>query len=557
MSSKHLLAAMTVAFLMPVLAAASAEDNSTVIDSRIDRVTVYPDRAGVVRLSTLNLPAGEHSILFEGLPIGIDPASFRSSARGPRGTMVLGLTHETVAHLDAPQARAAELERQIQTLERETRQALQVRLEVLNRQRDLLAALAKEHGEEPDRNGGVGRLDMANWAAAYEFLSRHLVQVGDSVRLVTIALEDADRQLALLREQLDKLRADQGRETRTVRVDLALAQAGTVEIELQYTVAGAGWRPIYDARLRTAADSVELACFGEVIQRTGEDWENVALTLSTAIPSQGMEPAAFRPFFLSVLSDAYEAKRQRNTALEAPAPAMMDMAAMGKAEQELAEAVNAAAIINAGGLATTFTAARREDVPCDGRGVRAPIAQWTFGGTLALISRPRFADGAYRRVTMTNTSDAPFLPGRVAVFAGSDFLGSTAFTKFIAAGETFDLPFGRDNDVTVERKIVRHEVGDGSTWLGIGGNRRRVSETVAITIKNNGRRARTITIEEPLPVSQDDRIEVSLKDFSRKPDDQDESGRAIWTVTVNPGAEDRLTYWYEIVHPADVIISGI
>ena len=40
----------------------------------------------------------------------------------------------------------------------------------------------------------------------------------------------------------------------------------------------------YDARLRAADRSVDLGYFGVINQTTGEDWNKVKLTLSTARP---------------------------------------------------------------------------------------------------------------------------------------------------------------------------------------------------------------------------------------------------------------------------------
>ena len=53
----------------------------------------------------------------------------------------------------------------------------------------------------------------------------------------------------------------------------------------------ARWVPLYDARLDTGAKdrkaSLELVRRAEIVQRTGEDWANVALAVSTARTARG------------------------------------------------------------------------------------------------------------------------------------------------------------------------------------------------------------------------------------------------------------------------------
>ena len=66
---------------------------------------------------------------------------------------------------------------------------------------------------------------------------------------------------------------------------------------------GATWTPAYDARLR-AERAVELAYFGVVRNGTGEDWKEVALTLSTARPSLGGGAPELRAWIVDVAKPA-------------------------------------------------------------------------------------------------------------------------------------------------------------------------------------------------------------------------------------------------------------
>ena len=76
----------------------------------------------------------------------------------------------------------------------------------------------------------------------------------------------------------------------------------------------ARWQPTYDIQLQPAQNRVELSLAGLVSQETGEDWSDVALTLSTAIPATATQfvnvrptmfdiPAWSRPFIESFTSE--------------------------------------------------------------------------------------------------------------------------------------------------------------------------------------------------------------------------------------------------------------
>ena len=64
--------------------------------SRIDGVTVYPDAASITRKVDVYLPAGSTTLVFKGLPMGIDPGSLRvegqSSGRLTIGSVEMRVT---------------------------------------------------------------------------------------------------------------------------------------------------------------------------------------------------------------------------------------------------------------------------------------------------------------------------------------------------------------------------------------------------------------------------------------------------------------------------------
>ena len=45
--------------------------------SQVDAVTVYPDGASVTRVITLDLPAGDNTLVAKDFPMGLDPSSLR------------------------------------------------------------------------------------------------------------------------------------------------------------------------------------------------------------------------------------------------------------------------------------------------------------------------------------------------------------------------------------------------------------------------------------------------------------------------------------------------
>ena len=118
---------------------------------------------------------------------------------------------------------------------------------------------------------------------------------------------------------------------------------------------------------------------------------------------------------------------------------------------EEAPAESEVAIIQPGEYNATFKARRRVSVPSGGESIRTMIAGWMFEGSTELVCRPSNAEAAYRLTSITNREEGPLMPGKMAIFAGTDFLGNMMIDEIITPGEEFELPFGPDNDIEVKR----------------------------------------------------------------------------------------------------------
>lgn len=84
----------------------------------------------------------------------------------------------------------------------------------------------------------------------------------------------------------------------------------------------AGWSPTYDLRLTRSPDVLVVTRGVLVRQDTGEDWRAVALTLSTARPSEQGAPSALWPDLRRIVSqDELDRAPADGSASYAAAPA--------------------------------------------------------------------------------------------------------------------------------------------------------------------------------------------------------------------------------------------
>ncbi|KAI9058191.1 hypothetical protein FKP32DRAFT_1597260 [Trametes sanguinea] len=113
----------------------------------------------------------------------------------------------------------------------------------------------------------------------------------DSYGQQKLALQSAsqilDEEIAELEKELATLRAARKGETSAIITATLVAESDVkAELKLTYLVSGAMWRPFYDLHATTLdgqpSKDVSMRYCATIVQGTGEDWNDVALTLSTA-----------------------------------------------------------------------------------------------------------------------------------------------------------------------------------------------------------------------------------------------------------------------------------
>jgi hypothetical protein len=266
----------------------SAASDAPRIEAPIVEVTVFSDRARIRRRGRAPAKAGARVVRLPDLPGATFLDSVRLSATDARVLRVVA----------APIARERlEIEQAKKLLDE--LDAVDDAFAELNdraaRDEWLLATITRLSPAPPvPEEKREGRrplaLDVGSWLRALDFLGERATAA--RVRLVGLAEERR-----MLGERRAKLRADLealnrgGFAARAIEVTAVVepgSGAAAPEVELEYFVPGALWRPAYDVHFASASGQIRLETTAMVEQATGEDWERATLLLSTAMPARGV-----------------------------------------------------------------------------------------------------------------------------------------------------------------------------------------------------------------------------------------------------------------------------
>ena len=539
--------------------------------AKIARVTVYADRAEVVRRFATTLPAGEHALVFDALPGETDLSSVRVTGQG--SFSLIDIRAETIQTLEVTDTQVRELSTKLKAEQVKLQEVTQAQTRNAQRRASLdkvlgrLTAVGKESAN-PD-------LDPAKWAGYLTYHVESLAKL-DQETLGLKGRDDALRtEINRLERELIQLNGNRTKVRNVARVKIEVTQAGPQEFELTYVVAGPSWSPHYDVRADTVAKKLTVAYQAQVRQRTGEDWLGVSLRLSTAQPGVGGREPELAPWALYkaepvVPTGAAVLMEESGLAAAAkPTAASATRRSLAKQAAKTADAGFAspnapappamevtAATVQAGATAALFQVPRAYDIPSDPKSVKVALTEQTFFASFRHSCVPKLSPNVYLKAQAVNASDYPFLPGPTAVFLDGAYVAAASM-DLVPAGQEFVTFLGVDQTVKVERRVLarREEV------TGVFGKKtHRTVHDLLFKVTNGKQADIDLAVGDQLPLSNHDAIKVVLEEPRYEKDTEalklNEQKFLEWRLRLGAGDKLDLPFRFAVERPEDVIVVG-
>lgn len=535
---------ISIAFACASVAFAESIDT----DSSISNVTVYTDRAIVTRVARIEVDAGTQEVLFPGLPATLDPDLLQVSGSGSADAAILEVRATPTQLQAASNPRLQELLNQTKELQTELRR-LKDDSEILQQRRDYFEKI-KVATVTQTPTEGVALPNAEQWSGFISLYSNGLTEILDKARAIDEEREKVQERLNVVQREINDLRASGARSVHNVTVRLEVAEAGSLDLKVAYTVAEASWHPTYDVRVSSADKSIVLGYAAMVRQSTGEDWNGVDLTLSTARPAVGGSVPELSPWVVGEQPRVLQRTRgMAESEVLSAMPAVADEAGLAMKSRDLS---TPNATVQAGLTSATFSIPYPAVIPADNAPHKVSVASHSIEGKLTHVTVPKLAELAYLRAKAANTTELVLMPGPINLFLDQTFVARSHIPT-IMPGEKFDLDLGVDDGITVKRKLVNRLTEN----TGLISRKQKITYDILITIKNNRAVAHEITVRDQIPVSRHEDVVVTTTAPAASVAKSDEDGTLTWVVTLAPGEEKRLPVKFSVEHPTDFPVFGL
>lgn len=554
--------------LIPLLAGGPALGADISAASKIDSVTVFPTGAEITRTLTVKLPAGEQTVVVNDATGQAIASSIRVEgvASGKLEIMSVDSRRVELPSTDPAVTQSArkKLEDQIQALNDQHGELADV-VKIAQEQKSFLQNLEKLPQTE---STGAASGPREDWNAIFGLIGTRMTELGKTAREAKYKQRELDRQIKDLRKELAAT-GGKNQDRTEMRVYVVAGAAMEAKLTIRYQVTAASWTAFYDARLTTgdqdkgAKRKLSITRYASIQQTSGEDWEDVALALSstkpgtaTAAPDLNMLSVDFGYGPSGADKAANRASAPQQTVQKEIITTKKDGDFFSNEEQVLKiQKVLVAKEGTAQTVASSFQAVynipARAAIKATGEAKRLQIMAEEVEPSLLVRTVPRLDHSAYLYASlMLPKNSSPVLPGQVSLIRDGVYVGTGQFPQ-LSPGEDFELGFGADERVKVRRIVSEDKRGSTGTF-----STSRVEErSFSIIAKNLHAHAVELQILDrmPVPMHQDIKVEFTMTKGPQptKKDVNDRRGTMLWQMKAEPDEEKQIAFGYRLTGPGD------
>jgi uncharacterized protein (TIGR02231 family) len=508
------------------------------VKAEIKEATVFLNMAQLSSVAAVSLEAGQQKVILTGLANGIDPQSVQVSAKG---VMILSVKYRQ--DYVQPHTRPAEilhLEDSVKFYQFHLAN-LQDFEAVLRKEEEMLTANQNISGKNTP-------LDADDLEYFSNFFRKRFLDIRFQLQKNIRDIQSTSEKLGKFQNQINQYNASK-LPSGVIEVELNAKAKATVNFDLDYVIVNAGWSPLYDIKVKESAGPVSVGYKARVYQHSGFSWNNIKITLSTTNPSLGSTKPELYPNYLNLYAPFRE-KKYKAERSAAPQPFMNKEAIAYDAVGEGAPAEPLPVSAVETSLSVNFNIGIPYTIPTGEEGQVVDIQNLDLNATYRHFTVPKISPAAYLVALVTDYDDKNLISGPANIYFENAYVGET-YIDVNSTEDTIKLSLGRDNNVLVERKAVK----DMKSKSFLGTSRKEVFG-YEISVRNSKKAPVNITIEDQIPVSQNEQIEVEAEEISGAQKEEG-TGKLTWNLEIKPAATEKVTLKYSVKYPKNQQISGL
>jgi uncharacterized protein (TIGR02231 family) len=500
-------------------------------------VLVYLEGARIQREAMVTLKPGKNQIEFRGLSSQLDRQSLQFSSNQPLNIMSLSIQTDFEQKLERGEA-LVQLKKELSDLENSILKN-QSEQHVWNQKENVLNSNVSFGGED--------KITVEELSNMNSYFEKEHQRIQESLFDLRHDLDRLTLKKDTLIRKLDELNHDSNLGL-MVRIQIESEISKQIQCTLSYIVNQCGWYPEYDVRASAGKKEITLDYKALVYNNTGNDWNDMELTLSTGMPQVSAELPDLLPWYIDQNSFAYF--KSRNTlegkvqSINVPKGYEGDLIDL---QNQLEQQVDVREVMISD-RSTTFEIPDKYTIPSNFLPYYIPIDTYTLPAIYHFAAVPKLDRHAFLMASITNWESLNLVQGPASIYYEESYRGKVEIDTY-QTDDTLVFSMGRDDKLVSQveklKEFTRKQL--------IGGNRKD-SYSYEITVKNTHRLPVQMNVIDQVPVSNDQEIEIEADELSNGELNR-YTGEVTWDLDLAPGEIKKIVLSYTLKYPKNKVLN--
>ncbi len=508
-------------------------------------VTVYQSRAIIKSEAEIELEEGDNLITIKSFPLKIMKNTLIVYKDIPNDNFFIKefeINEITERVID--KEKVGEAKEKLKKL-KERMEDFMNEAEILNKKIQFYEQVINRISKESSKEAPF-RVEIDKLKDFLEFIDEGLSKEYQKKRKIERKINEIEDEIRIIESRLKGAERKDTRRINVVNVRLEARKKGKYKIAIKYITPYAWWAPYYEILFDSKNDKIEGRFYGIVSQMTGEDWEDVRLSIATGSPKFDVTLPEPLPWILEEQPRYEFQKRGRvehySMVIEEKKEVYKEEESLPIREIEISE------------LGVKLNLKDKFTIPDHAQQKKVLIKTLNLEKVKSYYTVvPAVNSYAYLTIEFRNNDIIPMMPGECGLYVDGDYTGKIKFKENISPGEKIKTSFGIDENIKINRKLIYRKKGE----KGILRSKVYIDFCYKIEMENYKKREILLLLKESIPFSENEKIQVELYDANYAPSRIEDRGIYVWEIKLNTGEKKSLIYKFRIIYPEEIKITGI
>jgi uncharacterized protein (TIGR02231 family) len=515
------------------------------ITPNVKSVTLYQNGALATLEEETSLEAGKTNVVFHGLPSRIDRQSIQLSSNGD--ITILSVTmHNDYLSNSRYSSKIKKWQDSLNMINEEL-ETVKNSIDVLEDAKELLK-----------NNRTVGGTQTGTTVLAvksmYDFYIKQMTIIDDSLMLLNKRQSRYQGRMKKIANEITEWRIKTDTLASDVEASISSDKIQNVNFRLSYLTFDASWAPVYDLRTQDTKHPSQFSYKANISQHTGQDWNNIDLTLSSSNPVVNQTAPILHPWYLTyarpIQYNAPMVAEQAGAYSQNKMERLEDMNVQGSRAESTVYATQAVQnTTTESQLSVEFHINVPYSLPSDDKPHTVEIKKYDLNANYHYITIPKLQKEVYLLAGITHWEDLNLLAGEVNIYYAGAYVGKSNITPE-ATSDTLNFSLGMDKRIIVKRTRITNF--SSAQWIG-----NNKTQTFGWTIELHNSQNDSVTLDafDQIPISTDKDIVVTPLDSGGA--NEDAAGKLTWHVSLAEGETRKLTFSYSVKYPKDKTLANL